>query len=61
MMIPIPRGGTLAQVDGQEQARAVSVAQRALDRRERFEHEHSDGQVGVDVVIAHGADHLASR
>jgi len=23
MMIPIPRGGTLAQVDGQEQARAV--------------------------------------
>jgi hypothetical protein len=24
MMIPIPRGGTLAQVDGQERARAVT-------------------------------------
>jgi site-specific recombinase XerC len=29
--------------------------------RERFQHEHFDGPVGVDVVIAHEADHLASR
>ena len=28
--------------------------------RQRFEHEDLDGEVGVEVVVAHEADHLAS-
>src|SRR3954463_12842622 len=30
-------------------------------RGERLEHEHFHGEVGIDVVVAHEADHLASR
>jgi biotin carboxylase len=56
MMIPIPRGGTLAQVDGQEQARAV----RGVDgveitiARGRAVVPLPDGDRYLGFVFAHG-------
>src|SRR4051812_7176666 len=61
------RFGRNAQARGNSAgARTVRMSHpsgpRLVKRRlwERFEHEHLDGEVGVDVVVAHKADHLAA-
>ena len=48
-------GPRLTVIIGDRRSLKGSVSVRG---RERFEHEHFDREVGVEVVIAHEADHL---